>query len=94
MVVAVVVAVVVWGLGLWSFCSSRLHPLSWSRFGRGIYTAPTFEIATGKMECDVCKMMIHNTKPSVKVCACFVCVRARARALCLASCGCCRHCVR
>ena len=41
-----------------------LSPLP--RFGRGIYTAPTFEIATGKMECDVCKKMLLNSRPSVQ----------------------------
>eukprot|EP00939_MAST-03C_sp_MAST-3C-sp1_P001054 g1054.t1 len=39
-------------------------PHNW--FGQGKYQAPTFEIATGKEECDVCEAMIEAGMDSVE----------------------------
>eukprot|EP00941_MAST-03F_sp_MAST-3F-sp1_P000292 g292.t1 len=38
-------------------------PHNW--FGQGKYKAPMFEIASGKEECDLCKLMVENGKESV-----------------------------
>jgi len=39
-------------------------PHNW--FGSGKYTAPTYDIATGKEECDVCKFMIEAGAETVE----------------------------
>eukprot|EP00591_Stephanopyxis_turris_P016432 CAMPEP_0195537120 /NCGR_PEP_ID=MMETSP0794_2-20130614/47389_1 /TAXON_ID=515487 /ORGANISM="Stephanopyxis turris, Strain CCMP 815" /LENGTH=204 /DNA_ID=CAMNT_0040670759 /DNA_START=1 /DNA_END=611 /DNA_ORIENTATION=- len=40
--------------------SERTKKVPHSWFGKGLFLAPTYQIATGREECDVCKALIEN----------------------------------